>query len=59
MHVILIAMLRSSSLVLTKFCPVHALQMLATHAELQLHVTFIVMLLSSLLVLASFYPVHV
>ena len=55
---ILIGMLPSSSLVLASFCLVHALQMLATSADLQLHVAFIVMLPSSLLVLASFYPVH-
>ena len=51
-------MLPSSSLVLASFCLVHALQMLATRADLQLHVAFIAMLPSSLLVLASFYPVH-
>ena len=58
LHGILIVMLLSSSLVLASFCPVHALQMFATRADLELHVTFIVMLPSSLLVLASFHPVH-
>ena len=58
MHAILIGMLFSSLLVLASFCLVHALQMLATRADLQLHVAFILMLPSSLLVLASFYPVH-
>ena len=43
---------------LASFCPVHALQMLAMRADLQLHVTFIVMLPSSFLMIASFYPVH-
>ena len=58
LHAILIGMLPSSLLVLASFCLVHALQMLATRADLLLHVAFIVMLPSSLLVLASFYPVH-